>query len=145
MKALFYTETTLTRIKLGMSMRKKIFVALITSVLLALSAVVSADPVTVVFTCELNDGKTKEDAMAVNAKWLKWARATGGSDEITSSYVSTLVGELGSFMWVDTYPDITTWGKVTDADSSELDAEFDEVNSCSGNRMYRGEATVPAK
>ena len=126
-------------------MYKKIVLSAITTVFLLLSAAVSADPVTAVFTCELNDGKTKEDAMAVNAKWLKWARATGGSDEITSSYVSTLVGDLGSFMWVDTYPDITTWGKVTDADSPELDAEFDEVNSCSGNRLYRGEATVPAK
>lgn len=126
-------------------MYKKIVLSAVMTVFLLLSAAVSADPVTAVFTCELNDGKTKEDAMAVNAKWLKWARATGGSDEITSSYVSTLVGDLGGFMWVDSYPDITTWGKVTDADSSELDAEFDEVNSCSGNRLYRGEATVPAK
>ena len=82
--------------------------------------------------------------MEINARWLKWARATGGSDEITSSYVSTVIGDLGGFMWVDTYPDIATWGKVVDADS-EFDAEFDEVSTCSGNRMYRGEETVPAK
>ena len=50
----------------------------------------------------------------------------------------------GGFMWVDTYPDIVTWGKIADADS-EFDAEFDEVSTCSGNRMYRGEVTVPAK
>ena len=126
-------------------MFRKIFLATVTSVFLLLSAAVSADPVTVVFSCELNDGKTKEDAMAVNAKWLKWARATGGSDEITSSYVSTVIGDLGGFMWVDTYPDIATWGKIADSDSEELDAEFDEVSSCSSNRMYRGEATIPAK
>jgi hypothetical protein len=47
-------------------------------------------------------------------------------------------------MWVDTYPDIATWGKIADADS-EFDAEFDVVSDCSGNRMYRGEATIPAK
>ena len=47
-------------------------------------------------------------------------------------------------MWVDTYPDIATWGKVVDADS-DFDAEFDEVSTCSGNRMIRGEATVPAR
>jgi hypothetical protein len=126
-------------------MFKKIILATVTSIFLLLSAAVSANPVTIVFSCELNEGKTKEDAMAVNAKWLKWARATGGSDEITSSYVSTVIGNLGGFMWVDSYPDITTWGKVTDADSSELDAEFEEVSTCNSNRMYRGEETVPAK
>ena len=125
-------------------MYRKIFLATVTSVILLLSAAVSADPVSVVFTCELKEGKTKEDAMAINAKWLKWARATGGSDEITSSYVSTVIGDLSSFMWVDTYPDIVTWGKISEGDSG-LDDEFNEVSSCSSNRMYRGEATIPAK
>jgi hypothetical protein len=125
-------------------MLKKIMLATVTSVFLLLSVVAQAEPVTIVFTCELNDGKTKDDAMEINSRWLKWARATGGSDEITSSYVSTMIGDFGSFMWVDTYPDIATWGKVADADS-DFDDEFDEVATCSGNRMYRGEATVPAK
>ena len=82
--------------------------------------------------------------MEVNARWLKWARSTGGSDEITSSYVSTIIGDRGGFLWADTYPDIATWGKVEDADS-EFTAEFDEVSTCSGSRMYRGEETIPAK
>ncbi|MCO4810503.1 MAG: hypothetical protein KC572_02805 [Gammaproteobacteria bacterium] len=125
-------------------MYKKIVLATVTSVFLLLSAVVSADPVMLVFTCELKEGHTKEEAMAINSRWLKWARATGGSDEITSSYVSTVVGDTGGFMWVDTYPDIATWGKIADADS-EFDAEFDVVSNCSGNRMYRGETTIPAK
>ena len=84
--------------------------------------------------------------MEINARWLKWARETGGSDEITSSYVTTVVGDLGGFMWVDTFPDIATWGKVVDDESSsDFDAEFDKVSTCSGSRMYRGEETMPAK
>lgn len=118
--------------------------AAMAAMLLLVSVGASAEPVTIVFYCELNDGNTKDDAMAINARWLKWARATGGSDEITSSFVSTLVGKSDGFMWVDTYPDIATWGKIVDADS-DFDAEFDEVSSCSGNRMVRGEQTVPAK
>jgi hypothetical protein len=125
-------------------MYRKIILATVTSVFLLLSAVVSADPVSVVFTCELKEGHTKEEAMAVNAKWLKWARATGGTDAITSSYVSTVIGDLGGFMWVDNYPDLATWGKIADGDSG-LDAEFDAITTCTGNRMYRGEQTVPAK
>lgn len=126
-------------------MLKRFILVVVTSVFVLLPALASADPVTVVFTCELKDGKTKDDAMAINARWLKWARATGGSDEITSSYVYTVIGDLGSFMWVDTYPDIATWGKITDADSSAFDAEFDAISNCSANRMYRGEETKPAK
>lgn len=125
-------------------MLKKIILATATSGFLLLSAAVHAEPVSIVFSCTLKEGSTKEDAMEINARWLKWARETGGSDEITSSYVSTIVGELGGFMWVDTYPDIATWGKVVDADS-EFDAEFDAISTCSGNRMYRGEETIPAK
>jgi hypothetical protein len=118
--------------------------ATVSSMFLLFSIAVNAEPVSIVFSCKLNEGSTKEDAMEINSRWLKWARATGGSDEITSSYVSTVIGDLGGFMWVDTYPDIATWGKVTDADS-EFDAQFDEVATCSSNRMYRGEETVPAK
>ena len=125
-------------------MLKKIMLATVTSVFLLLSAAVHAEPISIVYSCKLNDGFTKEDAMEINARWLKWARETGGSDEITSSFVNTIVGDLDGFIWVDTYPDIATWGKVVDADS-EFDAEFNEVSTCSGNRMYRGEETVPAK
>lgn len=125
-------------------MLKKIMLATATSVFLLLSVAVYAEPVSVVYSCKLKEGSTKEDAMKINARWLKWARATAGTDEITSTYVSTIVGDLGGFMWVDTYPDIATWGKIVDADS-DFDAEFNEVSTCSGNRMYRGEATVPAK
>ncbi len=125
-------------------MLKKISLATVSSAFLLLAAVAHAEPVSIVFSCELREGSTKEDVMEINARWLKWARETGGSDEITSSYVATLIGDLGGFMWVDTYPDLETWAKIVDADS-EFDAEFDEVSTCSSNRMYRGEQTVPAK
>ena len=125
-------------------MLKKIMLASVTSVFLLLSVAVYAEPVSIVYSCKLKEGSTKEDAMEINARWLKWARSTAGTDEITSSYVSTIVGEFDGFMWVDTYPDIATWGKIVDADS-DFDAEFDAVSTCSGNRMYRGEETVPAK
>ena len=127
-------------------MIKKTLVSAITSVFLLLSATAHADPVSLVYSCTLNDGYTMEDAMEINSRWLKWARETGGSDEITSSYVTTLVGDLGGFMWVDTFPDIATWGKLVDDDSgASFDAEFNEVSTCSGARMYQGQETMPAK
>jgi hypothetical protein len=125
-------------------MLKKIMLATVTSVFLLLSVAVHAEPVTMVFSCKLKDGSTKDDAMAINARWLKWARATGGSDEITSSYVTPVIGDLGGFMWVDTYPDIATWGKIVDADSG-FDAEFDAISTCSSNRMLRSSTSTSAE
>ncbi len=127
-------------------MIKKMILVFAASIFLMLSVGVSAEPVTAVWYCELNDGKTQEDAQAVNAKWLKWVREVTGSDAIESSYINTLVGELGGFLWVDSFPDFGTWAKMMDADDNEeLDAAFNEVQTCSSNRLSQGEETVPAK
>ena len=125
-------------------MLKKSLLAAVSSIFLLLSVAAQAEPITAVFYCKLNEGSTKEDAMEINARWLKWARETAGTDEITSSYVSTIVGDFDGFMWVDTYPDIASWGKIVDTDS-DFDDEFNEVATCSGNRLLRGEETVAAK
>jgi hypothetical protein len=125
-------------------MFQKIRIVAATSAFLLLSVAAYAEPVSIVYSCELKEGSSKEDAMEINARWLKWARATAGSDDITSSFVSAVIGELGGFMWVDTYPDLATWATIVDADS-DFDAEFDEIMLCSSNRMYRGEETMPAR
>jgi len=115
------------------------------SILFCVGGVAVADPVSAVWTCELKEGKTSDDAQAVNSKWLAWARKAGGSDEITSSLVSPVVGDVGGFLWVDTFPDLVTWAKVTEATSSEefkpIGEAFGEVQTCSGNRLWSGEAT----
>ncbi len=130
-------------------MNKKIIAAIVTSAFLFFAAAAGAEPVTVVYHCKLNDDKTKEEAMATNAKWLKWARAKAGTDKITSSYMTAVIGDFGGFMWVDTYPSAAAWAKIADADfekeQPELSAAFDDITTCKGNKMYRGEETVPAK
>ncbi len=127
-------------------MKKKNGLTAIAAALLLMSGVASADTVTNVWYCSLNDGKTSEDAHSLNAKWLKWAHATSGSDAITSSFVTTAVGEIKGFMWVDTYPDFATWAKLMDADTNEdLEAAFNELQTCKGSRLLRAEATEPAK
>ena len=130
-------------------MTKKMILAFVASVFLMLSAVVQADSVTIVWNCELNDGMTKDDAMATGAKWVKWARTVAGTDEITSSYVTTAVGDYEGFMWVDTFPDLATWAKVAEADAEspdpEIAAEFEALETCSRTRMYNADEAAPAK
>ncbi len=127
-------------------MKNKKTLAAIAATLLVVSGVASADTVTNVWSCKLNDGKTSEDAQAINAKWLKWARGVTGDDSITSSFVTTAVGDMKGFMWVDMYPDFATWAKLMDADpNEELEEAFNALQTCSGSRLYRGEETKPAK
>jgi len=122
---------------------KKLLTVLLASVLLFASAMALADPVSQVWTCKLNDGKTAEDAQALNSRWLAWARKAGGTDEITSSLATPVVGDTG-FLWVDTFPDLVTWAKVVEAGNSDdngLDAEFEALQTCSGNRLWSGAET----
>jgi hypothetical protein len=49
-------------------------------------------------------------------------------------------------MWVDSFPDFATWAKLMDADENEeLNAAFNELQTCTGNRLYQGEETEAAK
>jgi len=116
---------------------------------LLVSVGVSAEPTVQVLNCKLNDGKTSDDAHALNAKWLKWAHAKAGTDEITSSFVTAIVGDYGGFMWVDSYPSLAVWATISEAeledDDPELSAAFDELQTCSSSRLLRPEQSVPAK
>ena len=129
-------------------MFKKILLASVTAVFLVFSAGASADAVSNVFSCKLKEGKTTEDAHAANSQWLKWARATAGTDEITSSFVTAVVGDLDGFMWVDTYKDLATWAKVNavdlEEDAPEIAEALNELADCGKNRLYNIDPTKTA-
>ena len=123
---------------------KNLTTALFASILLLTGGAALADPVSQVWTCKLNDGKTTEDAQSVNSKWLAWAREVGGTDEITSSFATAVVGDTG-FLWVDTFPDLVTWAKVIEAgkksDDEGGEAEVEALQTCSGSRLWSGVET----
>ncbi len=58
--------------------------------------------------------------------------------------MTTAVGDFDGFMWVDIFPDMTAWAKISDGET-DLDAEFDAVQTCSGNRLMRSTPTVAAE
>jgi len=122
---------------------KKIITVLFASLLLSVSGIASADPVTEVWTCTLKEGKTAEDAQAAGKMWVAVVRKLTGNDEITSSWVSAVVGDAGSFMWVDTYPSLEVWAATQTAiENSEefapVGAALAASETCSGNRLYQG-------
>ncbi|RZW16522.1 MAG: hypothetical protein EX260_09795 [Desulfobulbaceae bacterium] len=121
---------------------KKIVTVTLASLLLGLSQVAAADPVIMVWTCTLNDGVTAEQSQAAGKKWVALVRQLAGNDEITSSWVTAVVGEMGDFMWVDTYPSLEVWATVQTAwanseEVDELEKELIANETCAKNRLYR--------
>jgi hypothetical protein len=121
---------------------KRIITVTFASLLLGVSGLAAADPVTMVWTCTLNDGVTAEQSQATGKKWVALVREMTGNDEITSSWVTSVVGEMGHFMWVDTYPSLEVWAAVQSAwaNSEEADAleeELEANETCSKSSLYR--------
>lgn len=114
----------------------------VASLLLGVSGIATADPVTMVWTCTLNDGVTAEQSQAAGKKWVALVRKMTGNDEITSSWVTAVVGETEHFMWADTYPSLEVWAAVQTAwanseEAAELEKELEANETCPKNRLYR--------
>lgn len=94
--------------------------------------------------CELKDGKSIKDVQAINSKWLAWVNEK--VDGVVRSSVGTaVVGNTEIFMFVDSYPNLSTWAKVKEAldseEGNELEGMFAETSECKGNRLWKMEAT----
>ena len=121
---------------------KRIITVVVASLLLAFSGFAAADPVRMVWTCTLNDGVTAEQSQAAGKKWVALVRKLTGNDEISSSWVTAVVGEVGHFMWVDTYPSLEVWAAVQTAwanseEAAALEDELEANETCSKSRLYR--------
>ena len=99
-----------------------------------------ADSVAESWLCELKDGKSVEDVQAVNSKWLTWVNERVENGVVRSAVGTAIVGNSEIFMFVDTYPDLTTWAAVKtllDSDEgNEIDGMFNETSECSSNRLW---------
>ncbi len=120
----------------------KKFLAVITSCfLLGFGVSAHADSVAESWLCELKDDKSVEDVQAINSKWLKWVNERVENGVVRSAVGTAIVGNSEIFMFVDTYPDLTTWAAVKKLLDSEegnaLDGIFNEVSECSSNRLWR--------
>ena len=89
------------------------------------------------WTCTVNDGKMPADVQAMNAKWLKFVNSKVKGGDIRSFVLTPVVGELGKFMFIDSYPSVESWAaQVTALATPEgvaLEAEFNTVNTCTSS------------
>ena len=93
-----------------------------------------------IYQCELKEGKTVEEVRTNNERWLVNTRKAAGSDDIRSYHLQPKVGDLTTFVFIDSYPDMATWAAAESAGESEeskaIEAAFEELMDCTKNRLY---------
>ena len=107
--------------------------------------VATADTYANVYTCTLNDDVEMEDVQAQNSKWLTWVNANVEGGGITSAVGTAVVGNQEVFIFIDTYPSLSSWAATAEALDSdaadELEDLFEDTNECSKNHLWKIEQT----
>ena len=110
--------------------------------MLCASAIMAEEPTyNEVWTCKLEEDKKIEDVQAANSSWLKWINEKVDGGKITSSVVTSVVGNSDMFLFVDSYPYLATWSAAKAAlDTKEgeaMEEVFTGISECSENRLYK--------
>lgn len=100
------------------------------------------DRIVAVWDCELKEGKTAEDAQAVNGKWVALANRAAGGD-VRSFIATAIVGDSRGFRYFDSFPSLDAWvavQKVMRTDEGQaVEAQFEGVASCVSSSLYNAE------
>lgn len=121
---------------------KIFYAALLAFVVTAIAPLTHAeDGVLEFWDCDLMEGKSLDDAKAVNAKWLKMQNDANPGAGIRSWGLSSIVGEPGDFGYMDAFPTLEAWAKSRAASETPagmaIDAELNGIATCTMNRLYR--------
>lgn len=122
---------------------KKMFVLAVVGVLMMGAGAAFADGhvrYVATWDCTVKDGKSIDDVKAVNSKWVAMVNAKVEGGDIRSYTLTPVVGELGGFMFVDSFPSLEAWqavrGVMASDEGKALEAEFDAVSECSQNSLH---------
>ena len=124
---------------------KKLLTASLAVIGLGVSGLASADSFANVYTCKLKDDVELEAVQEANSKWLKFVNSKVKGGGITSAIGTAVVGDNEVFIFVDTYPSLSTWAaaqELLDSDAAdEIDGIFEDLNDCSKNSLWKFEDT----
>ena len=124
---------------------KKLITAARAVLAMGVSGLASADSFANVYTCKLKDDVEMEAVQAANSKWLKFVNANVEGGGITSSIGTAVVGDNEVFIFIDTYPSLSSWAataELLDSDAAdEIDGIFEDLNECSKNSLWKFEDT----
>lgn len=124
-------------------MKKVLFGLLLTSSLEAFAAPALANEFSHVWSCELQAGKTIDDARAVSLAWLNAAKSMKGGDQLKVyvNYPIVVEPSGGRFDFVLVAPTLEAWGAFYDGYAgnspvAKADEEFARVANCSGSALW---------
>jgi len=124
---------------------KRTMTALLAVAGLGISGLATADSFANVYTCKLKDDVKLEAVQEANSKWLKFVNSKVKGGGITSAIGTAVVGDNEVFIFVDTYPSLSTWAaaqELLDSDAAdEIDGIFEDLNECSKNSLWKFEDT----
>ena len=123
-------------------MSKIIKKALLATVAVLLSTPAFSDSVLHIWSCKVNDGKTSQDLLDVNQKWLAAAKAIEGGESIELTIEVPLAANVadGSFNFVLSIADAAAWGEwqsnYVGSRAAEVDQEWSEVATCENSSLW---------
>ncbi len=124
---------------------RKSLIAVLALLGLGISGLASADSFANVYTCKLKDDVELDAVQEANSKWLKFVNAKVAGGGITSSVGTAVVGNFETFIFVDTYPSLSSWAatqELLDSDAGdEVDDLFEDLTDCSKNSLWKFEDT----
>jgi len=124
---------------------KKLTVASLAILGMSISGLASADSIANVYSCKLKDDVEMEAVQAANSKWLKFVNSKVEGGGITSAVGTAVVGDFETFIFIDTYPSLSSWAatqELLDSDAGdEVDGLFEDLTDCSKNRLWKLEDT----
>jgi len=108
---------------------------------LALSTAASADTrIIEVWNCKMLDGKTSEQLQSVNTAWQTFMNSKVQGAGVRSSVMTSLVGDLTSFLAADSYPSMASWVEAQAAlktpEGKAVEAEWNSVAPCTSSALY---------
>jgi hypothetical protein len=114
---------------------RRIITSIAAATLLLLSMSASAD-VAQVWQCQLAEGKTNDDLMALSQSWLDAAKDIDESASVRMYFPVAADAETGSVIFAFYLPDFASWGEFMDAypDSpvAQIDEGWDDIAPCEG-------------
>ena len=125
------------------TMKKALIGSITASLMLLFTASAFADSVVQVWACQLNDGKTTDELVAVSAAWLKAAKGIEGGGDLQASLEFPIAASAGDgqFNFVLIAADTKTWGlfnnDYADSPAGEADEAWSEVATCTGSDLWR--------
>jgi hypothetical protein len=126
------------KMKISMNCWRGIGVVFLLVTGLSLAAETRVDQV---WTCTLNEGHTIEELNAVHGKWIAWANKQPYGGDIQGAVAESAVASAFVVIIIDSYPDMVTlaadWEAYGNSEEGQaLDAEYEEVSTCTSNALY---------